>query len=202
MYEHSADRDGPAGRGRGAVRTSAEAARIVGWLAARDEAERGLREAVGRPPSQRDDTVDRMAEALRAAALGLAEPAVALAAGVPERLLRRWREQDPAFGAAMRAAEELAAGHGVAAGGEPTAAMLRVVLDGVLRGLPCTTAARVAGFSVRRFNRLRRTGPGAKLLAAALRQRAGTVGGRGYRLVRLDDPLFSPELSADDDRPT
>ncbi|MFJ7203669.1 hypothetical protein ACIQWR_09070 [Streptomyces sp. NPDC098789] len=151
-----------------------------------------------------------MAEALRAAAQGLPGPAVAMAAGVPERMLRAWAEQDPAFAAAWGAARALAAAHG--AGGEATPAALRVVLDVVGRGASWPAAARLAGSSVRRFNRLRRTAPGVEsLLVAAQQRRARTVrqaragragppdpaagadpaGGGRYRLVALDDPLLS-----------
>ncbi|MFJ9931486.1 hypothetical protein ACIRSJ_00050 [Streptomyces virginiae] len=213
VYEHMAGRSAPAGT-RGSAGRAESAARVVAWLAARDEAEQALREALGRPPSQRDDTVARMAEALRAAAQGLEEPAIAVVAGVPERMLRGWMEQDPAFAAALRAARALAAGHGLAADGCATPAMLRVVLDAVGRGASWPVAGRLAGFSVRRFNRLRRTTPGVEaLLEAAQRMRSRTAreartgrggrvahpveskaaaGDRRYRLVQLDDPLLSP----------
>lgn len=224
MYEHATERvaraAGPEAvpgtdgweQGAGPEAWEPRAERIVSWLAAREEAERGLLEALGRPPSQRDDTVARMAEALRAAAQGLALPAVAVAAGVPERMLRDWLAQDPAFAGALRAAGALAAGHGLTAAEEATPARLRVVLDAVGRGAAWPVAAALAGIPVRRFNRLRRGTPGVEaLLEAAQRLRARTArertgrGARGvptgegaaagegrYRLVRLDDPLLSP----------
>ncbi|MEU6313285.1 hypothetical protein [Streptomyces sp. NPDC047014] len=215
MYEHMAGRTAPAGA-RGSAERAESAARVVAWLAARDEVEHALRDALGRPPSQRDDTVARMAEALRAAAQGLGDPAVAVAAGVPERMLRGWLEQDPAFATALRAARALAAGHGLTAEGGATPAMLRVVLDAVGRGASWPVAGRLAGLSVRRFNRLRQTTPGVEaLLEAAQRVRSRTTRGREaraaragsaarradadagagerrYRLVRLDDPMLSP----------
>ncbi|MFJ3637320.1 hypothetical protein [Streptomyces sp. NPDC090112] len=220
VYENMA---GPAVRAgaAGPAERAESAARVVAWLAARDEVEHALRDALGRPPSQRDDTVARMAEALRAAAQGLGEPAIAVAAGVPERMLRGWMEQDPAFATALRAASALAAGHGLTADGGATPAMLRVVLDAVGRGASWPVAGRLAGLSIRRFNRLRQTTPGVEsLLEAAQRMRSrtartarvarearaarsgargtrrteaeGGAGERRYRLVRLDDPMLSP----------
>ncbi|MFG2294326.1 hypothetical protein [Streptomyces sp. NPDC048603] len=171
------------------------------------EVDRALREALGRSPSLREETVTRMADAVRAAAQGLDLPACAVAAGVPERMLREWLELDVAFATAVGAAHALADAHGLRPGAGPTPARLRLLLAAMRDGTPWPAAAALAGFSIRGFDRLRRESPAVgALMAAAQRARSGKRpprGGRrtgrparpanGYRLVRRDDPLLSPE---------
>ncbi|MFD7434055.1 hypothetical protein [Streptomyces sp. NPDC059861] len=67
---------------------------LAAWadgVLARIDAQQGIDDellaALGRGPSLREETLARMAEAVRAAALGLGPAGCAAAAGVPERLL-------------------------------------------------------------------------------------------------------------------
>ncbi|MFF3020519.1 hypothetical protein [Streptomyces sp. NPDC057939] len=179
---------------------------VVARMASREEMERALREALSRTPSQREETIARMADALRGAAQGLSVPGCAAAAGVPERILREWLEIDASFAGALRAAHALAEAHGLRPGAEPTPAALHLLLDAIRKGAAWPAAASLVGISIRGFNRLRSEAPrvGA-LIAAAQRARPTRTapGGRrrlpkavsdgaGYRIVQLDDPVLSP----------
>ncbi|MFD3875634.1 hypothetical protein [Streptomyces sp. NPDC058623] len=179
---------------------------VVACMGSRDMVERALREALSRTPSQREETIARMADALRGAAQGLSVPGCAAAAGVPERILREWLEIDASFAGALRAAHALAQAHGLRPGAEPTPAALHLLLDAIRKGAAWPAAATLVGISIRGFNRLRSEAPqvGA-LIAAAQRARPARTapGGRrrlpkaggtrpGYRIVRLDDPVLSP----------
>ncbi|MDX2391320.1 MULTISPECIES: hypothetical protein [unclassified Streptomyces] len=180
--------------------------RILAWITSQEQMDRALREVLRRTPSQREETVAHMAEAVRAAAQGLTIPGCAAAAGIPEHMLRDWLDLDASFAEAIRSAQALAAAHGLGPGAAPTPAALRLVLDAIRKGATWPVAAGLAGISVRRFNRLRAEAPPvAALIAAAQRARSPRKNGSGprrrparstgrrtgYRLVLLDDPLLS-----------
>lgn len=177
-----------------------------------EELDRSLSDALHRAPSQREETITRMADALRGAAQGLTLPGCAAAAGVSERTLREWLDIDSSFAGALRAAQLLAEAHGLGPGAPPTPAGLQLMLNAIRKGATWPVAASLIGISVRGFNRLRADAPpvGA-LVAAAQRARAAQAGsGRrrrppgsasrraGYRIVELDDPVLSPGSRPDD----
>ncbi|WP_158721144.1 hypothetical protein [Streptomyces sp. NRRL S-241] len=185
---------------------------VLAWMSSQEEMDRALRDALRRTPSQREETIARMADALRGAAQGLTIPGCAAAAGVPERILREWLEIDASFATAVRAAHALAEAHGLRPGAAPTPAALQLMLNAIRKGAAWPAAATLVGISVRGFNRLRAEAPpvGA-LIAAAQRARSAKPGasrrrrppkaaGRppGYRIVQLDDPLLSPGSQPDD----
>ncbi|MET9604996.1 hypothetical protein ABZZ17_07990 [Streptomyces sp. NPDC006512] len=180
--------------------------RILAWLTSQEEIDRSLRDALRRTPSQREETIAHMAEAVRGAAQGLTIPGCAAAAGIPEHMLRDWLALDASFAEAIRAGQALASAHGLGPGAAPTPAALQLVLNAIRKGATWPAAAGLVGISVRRFNRLRAEAPPvAALIAAAQRARSPkrhgtgprrrTAEGRarraGYRLVLLDDPLLS-----------
>ncbi|MFK0172028.1 hypothetical protein ACIQU5_24865 [Streptomyces sp. NPDC090306] len=188
----------------------------MAWLGGRDEVDRELSRALGEQPSQRDETLSRMADVLQATAQGLGQEAAAVWAGVPNRVLEGWLRKDPAFAAAVRSAAALADAHGITPGGEPTPAMIRVVLVALSRGTDWPTAARTAGFTLYRLRRLWRTSPSLVQLANTARMarprlprgpapasgRPGPAGRpareQGYRLVRLNDPAQPPPHPEDE----
>ncbi|MFF4444253.1 hypothetical protein [Streptomyces sp. NPDC001502] len=185
---------------------------VLAWMSSQEEMDRALRDALRRTPSQREETIARMADALRGAAQGLTIPGCAAAAGVPERILCEWLEIDASFATALRAAHALAEAHGLRPGATPTPAALQLMLNAIRKGAAWPAAATLVGISVRGFNRLRAEAPpvGA-LIAAAQRARSIQAGaGRrrrppraasrrvGYRIVQLDDPLLSPDSQPDD----
>ncbi|WP_194292484.1 hypothetical protein [Streptomyces katsurahamanus] len=183
-------------------RRETPASRLTDWadetiagLDAREDADRSLRQALRGRPSLREETAARMADALRAAALGLGPAACALEAGVSERLLLSWQSRDASFAAAMAAAREMARAHAPA----PRAAALnpaalRVLLKAVRGGVLHAEAAAVVGMSGRALYRLRRESPEIAALVAAARRARPKKGGRrgreryerGYRLVEVD----------------
>ncbi|MFF3013339.1 hypothetical protein [Streptomyces sp. NPDC057939] len=180
--------------------------RILAWITSQEQIDRALREVLRRTPSQREETVAHMAEAVRGAAQGLTIPGCAAAAGIPEHMLRDWLDLDTSFAEAIRSAQALAAAHGLGPGASPTPAALRLVLNAIRKGATWPVAAGLVGISVRRFNRLRAEAPPvAALIAAAQRARSPRGNGSGprrgparsrgrrtgYRLVLLDDPLLS-----------
>ncbi|MFJ3517048.1 hypothetical protein [Streptomyces sp. NPDC090131] len=184
---------------------------VLAWMGSQEEMDRALRDALRRTPSQREETIARMADALRGAAQGLTIPGCAAAAGVPERILREWLEIDASFATALRSAHALAEAHGLRPGAAPTPAALQLMLNAIRKGAAWPAAATLVGISVRGFNRLRAEAPpvGA-LIAAAQRARSAKAGaGRlrrppkaanrrvGYRIVQLDDPLLSPDAQPD-----
>ncbi len=179
---------------------------VLAWMSSQEEVDRALRDALRRSPSQREETLARMADALRGAAQGLTIPGCAAAAGVPERTLREWLDIDASFAGALRAAQALAEAHGLRPGAAPTPAALRLILNAIRTGATGPAAANLVGISIRGFNRLRAEAPPvAALIAAARRARtAKASAGRrrrrlsttsrraGYRIVQLDDPILSP----------
>ncbi|GLF96918.1 hypothetical protein [Streptomyces yaizuensis] len=201
-----------------ANRLDAWADEVVAGLDAHEDVDRALRYALRRRPSLREENGARMADAVRAAALGLGPAACALAAGVSERLLGNWLARDASFAAAMAAARELAGGQG--AGGRPGPAGpalhpagLRVLLKALRAGSLHAPAAALIGLSGRALYRLRRESPEIAALVAAARRarprktdRRGGPGRRRYRLVRLDEtalpsgsPVPGPRISPDAD---
>ncbi|KOV58993.1 hypothetical protein ADL00_25965 [Streptomyces sp. AS58] len=157
-----------------------------------------LLHALGRGPSLREDTLTRMAEAVRAAVLGMSPAGCAVAAGVSERLLHNWQQQDPSFAAAMTQARTLARAHAGGSGtpARLTPATLHILLTGVRRGVPQAAVPSLAGLSVRALLRVRRERPQVEALILAARRaarlkKAGRRGGASYeqryRLVRIDD---------------
>ncbi|MEU9083984.1 hypothetical protein [Streptomyces sp. NPDC048357] len=184
---------------------------VLAWMSSQEEMDRALRDALRRTPSQREETIARMADALRGAAQGLTIPGCAAAAGLPERTLREWLDIDVSFAEALRAAHALADAHGLRPGAAPTPAALQLMLNAIRKGAAWPAAATLVGISVRGFNRLRAEAPpvGA-LIAAAQRARSakggaaqrrrppkGTGRRAGYRIVQLDDPLLSPGSQPD-----
>ncbi|MGW3327322.1 hypothetical protein [Streptomyces virginiae] len=184
---------------------------VLAWMSSQEEMDRALRDALRRTPSQREETIARMADALRGAAQGLTIPGCAAAAGVPERILREWLEIDTSFATALGSAHALAEAHGLRPGSAPTPASLQLMLNAIRKGAAWPAAATLVGISVRGFNRLRAEAPpvGA-LIAAAQRARSAKAGASrrrrppkaasrrvGYRIVQLDDPLLSPESQPD-----
>ncbi|MFD9517182.1 hypothetical protein [Streptomyces sp. NPDC059979] len=179
---------------------------VVAWMGSQEEMDRALRDALRRTPSQREETIARMADALRGAAQGLTIPGCAAAAGVPERTLREWLDLDTSFAGALRAAHALAEAHGLRPGAAPTPAALQLMLNAIRKGAAWPAAANLVGISVRRFNRLRAEAPpvGALIAAAQRARSAQASAGRrrrppkaagrrvGYRIVQLDDPVLSP----------
>ncbi|MCY0939993.1 hypothetical protein [Streptomyces antarcticus] len=179
---------------------------VVARLGSQEDMDRALRDALRRTPSQREETIARMADALRGAAQGLTIPGCAAAAGVPERTLREWLDLDASFAAALGAAHALAEAHGLRPGTTPTPAALQLMLNAIRMGAAWPAAATLVGISIRGFNRLRAEAPpvaaliaaaqrarGAKAAAGQRRRPAKAASSRaGYRIVRLDDPLLSP----------
>ncbi|MEU6384135.1 hypothetical protein ABZ847_11265 [Streptomyces bauhiniae] len=177
-----------------------QAERVLAWLAAREDVERVLRIPLGGLPSERDERLAQMAEALRATAQGLGPSAAALWAGVPEQLLRQWLERDPEFASAVRAAATLAAAHGLEPGARTPAAIRTVVLA-LRNGASFEAAADMAGLSDHKLRQIWRASPLlVALMDAARRARPRSrrshgpfshrplPGDRsGYRLVRRDD---------------
>ncbi|MFJ7071669.1 hypothetical protein [Streptomyces sp. NPDC098781] len=181
------------------------ACRLTDWadgvlerLVAQDELDGDLRTALGLGPSLREETLARMAEAVRAAALGLGPAGCATAAGIPERLLRDWQAHNPSFAAAMAGASALARSHSPGGNGKPGAlspTALRVLLKAIRAGARHSPAAAVVGIPVRALNELRRKRPEVNALVLAARRARPKRGDRrgvtayehSYRLVRLDD---------------
>ncbi|MFD4243596.1 hypothetical protein ACFWP3_18660 [Streptomyces sp. NPDC058525] len=181
-------------------------------MSSQEEVGQALREALRRSPSQREETLARMADALRGAAQGLTIPGCAAAAGVPERTLREWLDIDASFAGALRAAHALAEAHGLRPGAAPTPAALHLILNAIRKGATGPAAASLVGISIRGFNRLRTEAPPvAALIAAAQRARtakasagrrrrrpSATARRTEYRIVQLDDPILSPCSQPDD----
>ncbi|MEU9234358.1 hypothetical protein [Streptomyces subrutilus] len=188
---------------------------VLAWMGSQEEVARALRDALRRSPSQREETLARMADALRGAAQGLTIPGCAAAAGVPERTLREWLDIDASFAGALRAAHALAEAHGLRPGAAPTPAALHLILNAIRKGATGPAAAGLVGISIRGFNRLRAEAPPvAALIAAAQRartahasagrrrRRLGTPSGRPeYRIVQLDDPILSPSAEGSGESP-
>ncbi|MFD3442812.1 hypothetical protein ACFWU3_35610 [Streptomyces sp. NPDC058685] len=170
---------------------------VVADLDAQEDVDRALLHALGARPSLREETAARMADAVRAAALGLGPPGCAVAAGVSERLLAAWQEHDPTFAAAMAAATTMARARGSVPGATPlTPTALRVLLTAMRGGALHGPAAALVGMSGRAFYRLRRERPEVGALVAAARRarpkkadrRKGPKYEQRYRLVRIGDP--------------
>ncbi|WP_141754084.1 hypothetical protein [Streptomyces subrutilus] len=184
---------------------------VLAWMGSQEEVDRALRDALRRSPSQREETLARMADALRGAAQGLTIPGCAAAAGVPERTLRGWLDIDAGFARALSAAHALAEAHGLRPGAAPPPAALQLVLNAIRKGATGPAAAGLVGISVRGFNRLRAEAPPLAALASAAqrartahasagrrRRRLGAPSGRPeYRIVQLDDPILSPSNQPD-----
>ncbi|MEJ8633226.1 hypothetical protein [Streptomyces sp. MS2.AVA.5] len=169
---------------------------VVAALDAQEDVDRALLHALGARPSLREETAARMADAVRAAALGLGPPGCAVAAGVSERLLTAWQEHDPTFAAAMAAAATMARARGPVPGATLNATALRVLLTAMRGGALHGPAAALVGMSGRAFYRLRRERPEVGALVAAARRARPKKADRRkrpkyeqhYRLVRIDDP--------------
>ncbi|GLW47022.1 hypothetical protein Stsp02_26840 [Streptomyces sp. NBRC 14336] len=171
---------------------------VMARLDAQAQVDDDLLAALGNSPHLREETLLRMAEALRAAALGLGPAGCAAAAGVPERLLHTWRDRQPAFAGALSAAHALARSYALGADhGRPpplTPVTLRVLLKQIRAGTRIPPAAAAVGVSVRTLNRLRREHPRVDALIVAARRarpkradRRGTSAfTHGYRLIRTD----------------
>lgn len=184
---------------------------LAAWadgVLARIDAQEGLDgellAALGRGPSLREETLARMAEAVRAAALGFGPAGCAAAAGVPERLLLNWQDHNPAFAAAMSGARALARSHGSDGNGAarpPAPAALLVLLQAIRAGAQHASAAALVGMPRAALSRLRKERPKVNaLILAARRARPKRADRRGsstyahrYRLVSVDDAPSSPQ---------
>ncbi|MBG0857031.1 hypothetical protein I2W78_35575 [Streptomyces spinoverrucosus] len=180
---------------------------LAAWadgVLARIDAQQGLDgellAALGRGPSLREETLARMAEAVRTAALGFGPAGCAAAAGVSERLLLNWQEHNPSFAAAMSGARALARSHGSDGDGDdaprpPASAALLVLLQAIRTGAQHASAAALAGMPRAALNRLRKERPKVDALVLAARRarpkradrRGSSTYEHGYRLVRIDD---------------
>ncbi len=177
-----------------ANRLESWADRVMADLDAQEDLDRALLRALRYSPSLREETAARMADAVRAAALGLGPAGCAVAAGVSERLLGAWQAQDPSFAAAMAAATSMARAHAPDSGVPLNPASLRVLLKAVRGGGLYGPAAALAGMSGRAFYRLRREIPEVGALVAAARRARPKKADRRrksryeyhYRLVRVD----------------
>ncbi|MFG3660993.1 hypothetical protein [Streptomyces sp. NPDC047706] len=143
--------------------------------------------APGRGPSLREETPARMAEAVRAAALGFGPAGCAAAAGAPERLPLNRQVRNPSFAAAMSGARALARSHGCEANGAdvrraPSRCRCCSRRFGRARSIP--VAAALAGTPRAALCRLRKERPkvSAPILAArrARSSRTGRRGGYAY----------------------
>ncbi|MFI9612831.1 hypothetical protein ACIHCM_14360 [Streptomyces sp. NPDC052023] len=184
---------------------------LAAWadgVLARIDAQQGLDgellAALGRGPSLREETLARMAEAVRAAALGFGPAGCAAAAGVPERLLLNWQDHNPSFAAAMSGARALAQSYASEVNGAarpPGAVALLVLLQAIQAGAQHASAAALAGMPRAALYRLRKERPKVNaLILAARRARSRRTARRGvsayehrYRLVRVDDVPANPQ---------
>ncbi|MER5810716.1 hypothetical protein ABT143_21430 [Streptomyces sp. NPDC002033] len=168
------------------------AAAVLAGLAAAEDIERTLADALDPRPDLRAENGVRRARAVHAAALGFGPAGCAAAAGIPEAMLARWRAQDPAFDTALTSASALAPAHqagGIGGFG------LRLLLQAVARGVHAGSAAAIVGLRPDQLLRLRRANPRVSaLLDAAVRQARGRRGterrprrGHSYRLVQVAD---------------
>ncbi|MEW2162667.1 hypothetical protein AB0912_06660 [Streptomyces sp. NPDC007084] len=182
-------------------------ARLAAWaddvlthLDAQARLDQELLVALGREPNLREETLTRMAEAVRAATLGMDAAGCAAAAGITERLLHNWQFLEPSFAAALSAATTLNRSHGHA-DEKPlplTPVELRTLLTVIRAGAAVGAAAALVGVSRRRLDEARRRRPEVNALVLAARRartpksarRNGTSYGHGYRLLQVDgDPL-------------
>lgn len=170
---------------------------VVARLDVQEDVDRSLLHALQKGPNLREETATRMADALRAAALGLNPAGCATAAGVSERLLRNWQTQNEFFATAMRAAAEMAQAQSVGPSRQLNPAALRVLLKALRSGAQHGPAAALVGMSGRALYRLRKESPEvAALVAAARRARPRKSDRRRrsryeqrYRLVRLEEQV-------------
>ncbi|MFJ8469719.1 hypothetical protein [Streptomyces swartbergensis] len=182
-------------------------------LGAQEELDGDLLAAMGRSPSLSEETLARMAEAVRAAALGLGPDGCALAAGIPERLLQHWQLRNPSFAAAMACASTLAQSQIPDSNDKPShlsPAALRVILKAIRAGARHTVAAAVAGVPLKTLNGLRRKRPEVDALILAARRarpkradrRGASAYEHGYRLVRVDDTFSQTPSHLQSDTPS
>ncbi|WP_405600802.1 hypothetical protein OG741_23100 [Streptomyces sp. NBC_01410] len=168
---------------------------LMAALASSEQAQRALYTACHPLPSLPSENALRQAEALRAAAMGLPPAGCAEAAGIPERLLERWRADLPAFDTAMRAAQHLAEQHHLTET-KINPVKLGVMLQAIRYGMGVRDAEALIGFPRSVFQRLRRDNPSVRHLVTAAqgfrnRVAASRAAGRRshtftYRLVRRD----------------
>ncbi|MEU5404270.1 hypothetical protein ABZ348_33860 [Streptomyces sp. NPDC005963] len=167
---------------------------VVARLDVQEDVDRSLLHALEKGPNLREETASRMADALRAAALGLSPAGCAMAAGVSERLLRNWQTQNELFATAMTAAAEMARTQTAGPTRQLNPAALRVLLKALRSGAQHGPAAALVGMSGRALYRLRKESPEVAALVAAARRarpRKSDLRRRSryeqrYRLVRLE----------------
>ncbi|MET7743778.1 hypothetical protein [Streptomyces sp. NPDC005385] len=173
---------------------------VLAHLDARTRLDEELLVALGREPNLREETLTRMAEAVRAAALGIDAAGCAAAAGIPERLLLNWQALEPSFAEAMSAASALSGwnGHGEEKPVPLTPLELRTLLTVIRSGAAVGAAAARVGVSRRRLDEARRRRPEVNALILAARRtrapksarRSGVSYGHGYRLLQVDGDPF------------
>ncbi|MEU8434876.1 hypothetical protein AB0F18_18530 [Streptomyces sp. NPDC029216] len=174
---------------------------LVASLTAVEDVDRALAAVLDPEPDLQTENSGRRARAVHAAAMGLGPAGCAAAAGIPESLFARWRDQDPAFEAALAAATALAAAHRLPARGRIGGLGLRLFLQSVARGAHAGTAASIVGLRSDQLLRLRRANPlVAALVDAAVQQARGLRGNErrpkrapAYRLVTLRGPAHARE---------
>ncbi|MFB8215679.1 hypothetical protein [Streptomyces anulatus] len=168
---------------------------IVAGLDAAQSAERALEHALRPESSLKEEKALQRAEAVRAAAMGLNDAGCASAAGIPERMIKSWRAEDPVFDTAVSAARALAVEHNVTPDVATNPAALRVALNAILSGTPFVSVGYLVGVKRDSFYRLRRNNPKLDaLFGAALNYRRRNMSAsyrrktklKGYRLVRLE----------------
>ncbi|MEU8789135.1 hypothetical protein [Streptomyces sp. NPDC048643] len=182
------------------TRLAAWADDVLAHLDAQARLDQDLLVALGREPNLREETLNRMAEAVRAAALGIDAAGCAAAAGIPERLLLNWQALEPSFADAMTAATALSRsnGHGEEKPLPLTPLELRTLLTVIRAGAALGAAAARVGVSRRRPDeaRIRRPEVNALILAARRARapksarRSGSSPGHGYRLLQVDGDPF------------
>ncbi|RZD54695.1 hypothetical protein [Streptomyces albidoflavus] len=174
------------------------AERVVDDLQRSADAEHELTVALRGHLSLAEENAFRRAEALRAAALGLGPQACAGAAGISEKLLTDWRTREPAFDAAMTAAETMSRATAVPRPSGPPPAVLSFLLRKVASGTTIAKATELSGTSAHVVRRLRASNlkidalvvaaSGRRRRQRAARRQAKALGARrSYRLVQREE---------------
>ncbi|MFE3789461.1 hypothetical protein [Streptomyces goshikiensis] len=170
----------------------------VNALNADDLARAALGEALDTAGDLPLERSQRHAEALRAAAMGLPPSGCALAAGVSERMLATWRNNDPCFNAAMASAQALAHAHGLTGSEAATTPFaLRLFLRALHNGAGLFAASDQIGLSRHHLKKLRARPQVEALITAAQNLARKPAQRRAkpftYRLVRTESTVAAPE---------
>ncbi|MFD3552018.1 hypothetical protein ACFWWA_07935 [Streptomyces goshikiensis] len=170
----------------------------VNALNADDLARTALSEALDAADDLPLERSQQHAEALRAAAMGLPPAGCALAAGVSERMLTTWRDNDPYFNAAMASAQALAHAHRLSGSEAATTPFaLRLFLRALHNGVGLFAASDQIGLSRHHLKKLRSRPPVEALVTAAQNLARKPAHRRAkpftYRLVRTEPATAAPE---------